>query len=188
MNNSNRLRISLSKELIRFNNQHNAGEQTRIRIARGSTLNRISRIITQTTERGNAKDILDVERACEQLYLEHFATTPKEIESSQKTLQSMQSVKIALQSPLNPQQYKKDMRENLGRVNMSRITKAPQDIVHTFMRSQRQRLNKAAGQMASPPEKLYFQTRRDALHVALKIHEKNCKEALGLSRKKEHDH
>ncbi len=186
MDKVNQLYIKLSRELMRLDGQHTAGEQTRIRIARGNTLNRISSLVDQTAEMNRPDLILRLERICEQFYLEHFAESKKEIEGSQKALQSMHSVKLALQAPLDPEQYKEDMKESLGAVNMSRVNKAPQDIVHTFIRSQRQRLIQAAGQMATPPEKGYFQARKDALQVALKLHEKNCEQALGLTREKLH--
>ncbi len=184
-NDEYRLENALLRELTWFNGQHNRGEQSQIRIARGNTLNRLSQILGKVADLERPDLILRTERFCEQFYLEHFAKTPKEIESSQKALQSMSSVLRALEAPLMPEEYKREMKENLGTVNMGRLTKAPQDIVHTFMRSQRQRLNQAAGQMATPPEKFYFQTRRDALQVALKIHERNCEKALGLSKEKE---
>jgi hypothetical protein len=81
---------------------------------------------------------------------------------------------------MNPERYKADMRENLGSANMETLTLIPQDTAHLFVKSQVQRLTKAPGQMATPPEKGYFRARKEALKTMLKLHEKNCENALGV--------
>lgn len=173
---------TLTRELTRFQQQHEAGEQNRFCVARGNTLNRISKLIRQVRALDDPALIVDMERHCEQFDLEYFAGTPAQKQSSIQTLQTIQSVKFALAAPLNPEQYKKDLIYNVGTQNMDKVTQAPPDGVHIFVKSQAQKLGKAPGKMATPPEEDYFRARRESLQALLRLHEKNCEKALGISR------
>ena len=175
-----KLEDSLLQDFVWFKDQHDRGEQNHLRIARGGTLKRLSRIIGRVAAMGDPQLILDAERHCERFYLASFAVTTQEKQASMKALQTMQDVKRTLAAPMNPEQYKTDMRENLGSANMDTRTLIPQDTTHLFVRSQAQRLIKAHGQMATPPERDYFRARKEALQAMLKLHEKNCQKALDL--------
>lgn len=175
-----RIQTALAKRLLIFKDQHEAGEQNRLRVARGHTLNRISKLIRQVQELNDPMLIVNMERHCEQFDLEYFATTPTRKQSSIQTLQAIQGVKTALSAPLDPEQYKRDLIYNVGAQNMDKVTQAPPDGVHIFVKSQTQKLRTAPGKMATPPEEDYFRARRESLQVLLKLHEKNCENALGL--------
>lgn len=177
-----RLENSLLKKLTVFQDQHSKAEQNRFRVARGNTLNRISKLIRQVRALDDPALIVDMERHCEQFDLEYFADTPAQKQSSIQTLQAIQGVKFALAAPLNPEQYKSDLIYNVGTQNMDKVTQAPPDGVHIFVKSQSQKLGKASGKMATPSEVGYFRARKEALQTALRLHEKNCETALGISR------
>ena len=179
------LQTLLAKELLTFKGQHDAGEQNRLRVARGSTLNRISKLVRQVRALDDPELILDMERHCEQFDLEYFSGNSGKKQSSIQTLQALQGVRTALAAPSNPEQYKADLIYNVGAQNMDKITQAPPDGVHIFVKSQAQKLAKAPGKMATPPEEDYFRARREGLQAALKLHEKNCEKALGIIRKED---
>jgi hypothetical protein len=176
------LQTLLAKELLTFKGQHDAAEESKFHIARGNTLNRISKLVRQVHALHDPVLILDMERHCEQFDLEYFASTPARKKSSIQTLQAIQGVKNALAAPSNPEQYRADLLYNIGAQNMDKVTQAPPDGVHIFVKSQTQKLQKAPGRMAGPPEESYFRTRREALQTALKLHEENCEKALSTQR------
>lgn len=173
------IQTELSKNLTTFKGLHAAGEQNDVRISRANTLNRMSKIVDKVAEMGDPQLIIDTERQCERFYLASFAQTDQKKQSSMKALQAMQDVKRALAAPMNPEQYKADMRENLGDENMGQPL-IPKDTAHLFVKSQMQRLSQAPGQMATRQEELFFRTRKEALKTMLKLHERNCAKALGL--------
>lgn len=72
----NRIQANIVKELVGFQWQHEAGENNRLRISRGNTLNRISRIVEKVAEVGDARQILALERHCEQSYLAFLPILP----------------------------------------------------------------------------------------------------------------
>lgn len=176
------MQLQLTKELTSFYEQHNAGEQSKLRIARGETLDRISKIIRNVATQDDPWQILTAERHCEQFFLTFFADSSKARQASIQALQTISSLRSTIAAPLNPEQYKKNLIESVGAQNMDKLPAIPRDDFHLFVKSQVQRLAKAPGQMAVPPEKLYFDTRKEALQTALKLHEKNCERALGIQR------
>jgi len=131
---------------------------------------------------GNPQLILAVEKHCEQFDLESFSETTAKRQSSIQTLQAIQGVKIALASPLAPEQYRADLSFNVGERNLDKVIEAPRDGTHIFVKSQVQKLAKAPGRMATPSEERYFRMRREALKVMLKLHEKNYESAVGIVR------
>lgn len=178
----NRIQFRLTQELTSFHAQHAAGEQTRLRVARGNTLNRISKLIRQAASLGDPWQILAVERHCEQFHLVSFARTTQAVQASIQSLQTISRLQATVTAPLDPERYKSNLRESVGAQNMDKLPPVPRDDFHLFVKSQVQRLNKAPGQLATPPEEGYFRARKEALQTALKLHEKNCENALGISR------
>lgn len=177
-----RQEYKLLRELNRFQQFHLAGEKTSPRIIRGTTLNRMSKIIAKVAAMGDPRLILDVERHCEQFYLASFAETNQEKQSSIQALQTLSRLKNTLAGPLDPEGYKAALIDSVGAHNMDKVTSIPRDDFHLFVKSQNQKLGKAPGQMATPPERGYFRARKEALKVALKLHEKNCENALDIVR------
>jgi len=169
---------SLLAELTTFKDQHDRGEENHLRVARGNTLLRLAKIVNKVTVMGDPQLILDAERHCEQFDLEYFASTSVKKQSCIQTLQAIQGVKTALAAPLNPQRYRADLSFNVGVRNIDKVTEAPRDGVHIFVKSQAQKLAKAPGRMATQQEERYFRARREALKTALKLHETNCQKAL----------
>lgn len=174
-----RIQFRLTQELTSFREQHAAGEQNRLRIARGNTLNRISKIIRQVAAMGDPWQILAVESHCEQFYLDFFAKTTQAIQASIQSLRTISRLRDTLTAPFDPERYKNNLRKSIGAQNMDKLPPVPRDDFHLFVRSQVQRLTKAPGQLATPPEAEYFYARKEALQTALKLHEKNCEQALG---------
>ena len=176
------IQAALAKRLLIFKDQHDKAEQNRLRVARGNTLNRVSKLIRQVQALNDPTLIVDMDRHCEQFDLEYFACTPTQKQSSIQTLQAIQGVRTALAAPSNPEQYRADLIYNVGAQNMDKVTQAPPDGVHIFVKSQSQKLAKAPGKMATPPEQGYYCARREALRTALQLHEKNCEKSLGIVR------
>ena len=179
---NDRLQAELTKQLTWFKGQDDASEQSKLRVARGNTLNRIAKIIRQVADQGDPWQILSVERHCEQFSLASFADTVKDQQASIQALQTISRLQSTIAAPLTPVQYKNNLIESVGAQNMDKLPTIPKDDFHLFVRSQVQRLAKAPGQMATPPEEDYFRTRKEALYIALKLHEKNCEKALGMIR------
>lgn len=180
------VQAKISKNLTAFETLHAAGERSHARIARANTLNIISKMVDKVAENGDPQQILETERQCEQFYLAVFAQTDQKKQSSMKALQTIQDVKRAIDAPLNAEQYKADMRENLGAQNMGQQL-VPKDTAHLFVKSQLQRLSQAPGQMATRQEEWFFRTRKEALRTMLKLHEKNCAQALGIVSEKDRE-
>ena len=176
-----RIQFRLTQELTSFHEQHEAGEQNRLRIARGNTLNRIAKIIRQVAAMGDPWQILAVERHCEQFHLVSFAKTTQAVQASIQSLQTISRLRDTVTDPLDPERYKNNLRESVGAQNMDKLPSVPKDNFHLFVKSQVQRLTKAPGQLATSPEEGYFRARKEALQTALKLHEKNCEKALGIS-------
>ena len=176
------LENNLLRGLSRFKGQDDASEQSKLRVARGNTLNRISKIIQQVAGQGYPWQILAVERHCEQFFLASFADSIKAQQASIQALQTISRLQSTIAAPLSPEQYRNNLLESVGAQNMDKLPAIPKDDFHLFVRSQAQRLAKAPGQMATPPEEWYFRTRKEALYTALKLHEKNCENALGIIR------
>jgi len=176
----NRIQANIVKELVGFQWQHEAGENNRLRISRGNTLNRISRIVEKVAEVGDARQILALERHCEQSYLAFFANTADRRQGSIRALQTISRLGDTLTLPLDPERYKQNLALSVGAHNMDKVPAVPEDEFHIFVRSQSQRLSRAVGQFATPPEEWYFRARSAALKAALKSHERECANALGL--------
>lgn len=164
-----RIQFRLTQELTSFREQHAAGEQNRLRIARGNTLNRISKIIRQVAAMGDPWQILAVESHCEQFYLDFFAKTTQAIQASIQSLRTISRLRDTLTAPFDPERYKNNLRKSIGAQNMDKLPPVPRDDFHLFVRSQVQRLTKAPGQLATPPEAEYFYARKEALQTALKF-------------------
>lgn len=176
----NQLERSIIRDLNRLRIQHEAGEQNRLRIARGNTLNRISNIVEKVVVLDNPRQILAIERHCEQLYLAFFANTADKRQASIRALQTISRLGDTLALPLDPDRYKENLALSVGANNMDKVPAVPEDDFHIFVRSQTQRLSRAVGQFATPPEERYFRARSAALKAALKSHERECANALGL--------
>ena len=177
----NRIQSDIVKQLVWFNDQHRSGETNKIRISRGNTLNRISKIVEKVAEVGDARQILALERHCEQSYLAFFANTADRRQGSIRALQTISRLGDTLTLPLDPERYKQNLALSVGTHNMDKVPAVPEDDFHIFVRSQSQRLSRAVGQFATPPEERYFRARSAALKAALKFHERECENALGIS-------
>lgn len=177
------LQAGLLKRLTTYKALHDLGEKTDERLARGNTLNQMSKSIRKVAAMERPDLILNFERHCEQFDLEYFATTQAEKDSRISSLQMIGNVIDVVKIPANPEKYRAGLIENLGERNMDKFVSAPQDTMHVFVKSQTQKLTKAPGRMATPPEQGYFMARKEALKVALKAHEKNCEKALGMESK-----
>lgn len=127
-----RIQFSLTQELTSFREQHAAGEQNRLRIARGNTLNRISKIIRQVAAMGDPWQILAVESHCEQFYLDFFAKTTQAIQASIQSLQTVSRLRDMLTAPFDPERYKNNLRKSIGAQNMDKLPPAPRDDFHLF--------------------------------------------------------
>lgn len=152
----------------------------------GFILNKMTDKVEKVLARGNPSEIFFMEMSCEQFYLEKYLTEDKEQQSSREVLKTLEHLQTVLQAPLNHEQYRADTAKTLGEKDMKRLKKAPPDDVRGFVRRQNQRLAKlVANRMLTPPEKAFFDTRRESLKIALKQHERNCQTALGFDNDKE---
>lgn len=178
--------LELEKRFIvtlnQFSQSYREGDKTKERISAGNILHQLTKMVSECRKSGDPSRILDIERHCEQLDLANFATTSRENESSIQTLRMLKNAQSAVAAPANPEQYRVDLMFDVGEKNMDKITSAPPDAVHLLVKSQRQKLARAAGRMKFPPAEGYFRERSEALQTALKLHEKNCENALGISR------
>lgn len=173
------LQSELLKELTSYKTLYDLGEKTQERLSRGVVLTKMSTIIRNVTAMAQPELIMAIERHCEQFDLEYFAVTQAEKDSRISSLRMIRSVQEALGAPFNPKQYWTGIIEDLGERNMDKFVSVPQDAVHLFVKSQTQKLTKAPGRMATTEERDYFQTRKEALKMALKVHAKNCEYSLG---------
>ena len=100
------LENNLLRGLSRFKGQDDASEQSKLRVARGNTLNRISKIIQQVAGQGYPWQILAVERHCEQFFLASFADSIKAQQASIQALQTISRLQSTIAAPLSPEQYR----------------------------------------------------------------------------------
>ncbi len=160
---------------------HKNAKATAAHISYGQNLNRMSKIIRLVAGEENPVTVFEMERSCELFYLENFVQNLKEQERSREALKTMEYVQKAIEAPKDFEQYRENTEKTFGEKEMKRLKKAPSDIVHGFVKSQNQRLARfSASEMLTPPEKDFFDARREALKIALKQHERNCQAALGF--------
>lgn len=172
------LERNLVRGLNRLRDQHEAAEKDSLRAARANTLHRIADIIERVAAQGDPRRILAIERHCEQFYLAFFANAMRKRQGSVRALQTMSRLAETLALPLDPERYRQYLASSVGPHNMDKIPAVPEDDFHLFVRSQTQRLTKAAGQFAATSEERYFRVRQAALKNALKSHEEECERAL----------